>query len=78
MDPRVLAASEDEVIVLWPQRGLSPAGGRFDGEVLGLYQVREGKLARAQMFYFDTVAVAGFLAKAMDRREVNRAPDSVQ
>src|SRR5438105_14999376 len=67
MDPRVVAASEDEVILLWRQRGISPSGERFDGEVLGLYEVREGKLARAQMFYFDTEAVARFLAKASEQ-----------
>ncbi len=67
MDPRVVAASEDEVVVLWRQRGLSPAGDRFDGPVLGLYRVREGKLARAQMFYFDTAELAGFLAAATTR-----------
>ena len=65
MDARVVAANEDEVVVLWRQRGLSSKGERFDGEVLGLYQIREGKLARAQMFYFDTVALATFLEKAM-------------
>jgi ketosteroid isomerase-like protein len=64
LDPRVVAASADEVVVLWRQRGLSPTGERFDGEVLGLYEVREGKLARAQMFYFDTAAVCSFLGKA--------------
>jgi ketosteroid isomerase-like protein len=64
MDPRVVAISEDEGVVLWRQRGVSPSGERFDGEVLGLYQFRDGKLARAQMFYFDTVAVANFLKKA--------------
>ena len=64
MDPRVVAASGNEVVVLWQQRGVSPAGDRFDGPVLALYQLRDGKLARAQMFYFDTVGVAGFLAKA--------------
>ncbi|PYO56771.1 MAG: hypothetical protein DMD83_12690 [Candidatus Rokuibacteriota bacterium] len=64
MDPRVVAASDDEVVVLWRQRGLSPAGDRFDGPVLGLYRVREGKLARAQMFYFDTAELARFLATA--------------
>jgi uncharacterized protein len=69
MDPRVVAANEDEVVVLWRQRGLSPSGDRFDEEVLGLYQVREGKLARAQMFYFDTVAVANFLEKALKQTE---------
>jgi uncharacterized protein len=69
MDPRVVLANEDDVVVLWRQRGLSPAGERFDGEVLGLYLVREGKLARAQMFYFDTVAVGSFLDKAMKQPE---------
>jgi ketosteroid isomerase-like protein len=64
MDPRVVAGTGDEVVVLWQQRGLSPAGDRFDGPVLALYRLREGKLARAQMFYFDTVGVTGFLAKA--------------
>ena len=66
MDPRVVAANEEtgEVVVLWRQRGVSPAGDRFDGEVLGLYQVHDGKFARAQMFYFDTVAVENFLANA--------------
>jgi ketosteroid isomerase-like protein len=72
MDPRVVAANENEVVVLWRQRGLSPSGDRFDGEVLGLYQVREAKLARAQMFYFDTVAVGDFLAKAMEHTGWNR------
>ena len=70
MDPRVVAASEDEVVVLWRQRGVTPAGERFDGEVLGLYQVREGKLARAKMFYFDTAAVVRFLAKATGQATV--------
>jgi uncharacterized protein len=64
MDPRVVAASDDEVVVLWRQRGVTAAGDRFDGEVLGLYRLHDGKLARAQMFYFDTAAVARFLAKA--------------
>ena len=64
MDPRVVAASADEVVVLWRQRGVTPAGDRCDEEVLGLYHVRRGKLARAQMFYFDTAAVVRFLAQA--------------
>jgi ketosteroid isomerase-like protein len=67
MDPRVVAASDEEVVVLWRQRGRSPAGTRYDGPVLGLYQVRDGKLARAQMFYFDAAAAAGFLADAQQR-----------
>jgi ketosteroid isomerase-like protein len=68
MDPRIVGANTDEVVVLWRQRGVSPSGERFDGEVLGLYQIREGKLARAQMFYFDTAAVAAFLARSVDQK----------
>jgi len=70
MDPRVVAAAGNEVVVLWQQRGISPAGDRFEGPVLALYQLREGKLARAQMFYFDTVGLAGFLRKARAIAEV--------
>jgi hypothetical protein len=61
---RVAAACPPD-LVLWHQRGVSPTGERFDGEALGLYQLRDGKLARAQMFYFDTAAVASFLARAI-------------
>jgi ketosteroid isomerase-like protein len=67
LDPRVVAASDDEVVVLWRQRAVSPSGEHFDGEALGLYQVRDGKFARAQMFYFDMVAVVDFLARARRR-----------
>lgn len=63
MHPRVVAASEEEDVVRWNQRGLTSSGERFEGEVLGLYRLRGGKLARAQMFYFDTKAVLDFLAK---------------
>src|SRR6266702_5536716 len=69
MDPRVVAANANEVVVLWRQRGVSPLGDRFDGKVLGLYRIRDGKLARAQMFYFDTAAVASFLAKASEQAD---------
>jgi len=39
-------------------------GQHFDMPVLALYSVRDGKLARAQMFYFDTVPVLEFLSTA--------------
>lgn len=68
LDPRVVAASDTEVVVQWMQRGLSPSGERFEGEVLGLYRLRDGKLARAQMFYFDSAAVARFLENSRNPR----------
>ena len=65
MDPRVVAASREEV-VLWRQRGLSPAGDRLDCAVLGLYALRDGRLTRAQMFYFDTAALVEFLGERVE------------
>jgi len=64
MDARIVAATDDEVVVLWHQRGISPTGERCDTPVLGLYLLRDGKLARAQMFYFDSAEVGGFLRRA--------------
>lgn len=64
MDPRVIGADDHEVAILYHQRGLNPSGERFDGEVLGLYELRDAKLARAQMFYFDEAAAVSFLARA--------------
>lgn len=64
MDPRVVAASGNEVVVLWHQRGRAPTGERCDAPVLALYVLRDRKVARAQMFYFDSAELAGFLARA--------------
>ena len=64
LDPRLIAAAGQEVVVLWRQRGLTPAGDSLDSEVLGLYRLSDGKLARGQMFYFDPASVCAFLARA--------------
>lgn len=69
MDPRVVAACGHEVVVVWRQRGVDAAGNRFECPVLGLYEVRDRKLVRAQMFYFDTTATADFLATAEADRD---------
>lgn len=68
MDPRVIGATGDEVVVYYHQRGISPAGEKFDGEVVGVYQLRDYKLARAQMFYFDEAAACRFLKRASGGR----------
>jgi ketosteroid isomerase-like protein len=67
MDPRAVAANDTEVVVLYRQRAVDPAGERLDAPVLGLYDVRDGKFARAQMFHFDTAALLGFLTRARRR-----------
>ncbi len=69
MDPRVVAADGEDVVVLWRQRGVSPTGERFDAPVLGHYRVRDGKLVRLQMFHFDTAAVVDFLNRARRQLE---------
>ncbi len=64
MEPRVVATDGDEVTVIYTQRALSPEGERFESPVLGLYEVRDDKFARAQMFHYDTAAILRFLARA--------------
>jgi ketosteroid isomerase-like protein len=61
MSPQIVASSGAQVTVLWHQRGVNRRGERLDCEVLGLYEVRDGLLYRAQMFYFDGAAVCKFL-----------------
>jgi ketosteroid isomerase-like protein len=66
MDPRVISENEGEVVVLYHQRALAPDGERFDSPVIGIYEVRKGKLARAQMFHYDTAAINTFLERARE------------
>ena len=61
MSPRVIAATDNSIVVLWHQRGLAPTGQGYNGEVLGMYEACHGLLTRAQMFYFDPVAAQHFL-----------------
>jgi uncharacterized protein len=64
MTPRVVTSNGGEVVISYRQRAISPAGERFDAPVLGLYEVRDGKFARAQMFHFDTAKILDFLERA--------------
>lgn len=61
MDPRVIAESGEEVVVLYRQRAVGPGGERLDAPCIGLYEIRDDKFARAQMFHFDTAAIVDFL-----------------
>jgi ketosteroid isomerase-like protein len=64
MDPRVVGTNGDEVTVIYIQRALSPAGERLASPVLALYEVRDDKVARAQMFHYDTAAILAFIERA--------------
>jgi ketosteroid isomerase-like protein len=62
MNPRVLATGDGgRVIVNYLWRGLDPRGRRFETETLADYQIRDGRLVRAQMFYFDLGGTIRFL-----------------
>jgi hypothetical protein len=65
MNPRVVAIGESgRVVVNYVWRGLDREGRQFETEVLADYQVRDGLLARAQMFYYDLPGVIAFLDRA--------------
>lgn len=71
MNPRVVAAGENgHVVVNYIWKGLDAEGRRFETQVLADYQVREGRLARAQMFYYDLPGVIAFLDSAGNSRSV--------
>ena len=60
----MIASNEVEVVVHYHQRGTDANGRSCDSEVLGLYQVENGKATRLQMFYFDPEHVARFLQES--------------
>ena len=72
MDPRVVATEGNEVSVVSTQRARAADGERFEAPVMALYEVRDGKFARAQMFHYDTAAILAFLERA--RAAARRAP----
>jgi ketosteroid isomerase-like protein len=67
-DPRVISEKDGEVVVLYHMRAVAPDGERFESPVIGLYEVRDGKFARAQMFHFDTQAINEFVERARTAR----------
>lgn len=73
-DPRILGADGDEVAVLYHQRADTPDGGRWETEVIGLYTVVHGHVARLQMFYFDPTNTAAILAAAAGRTVRDHGP----
>ena len=52
---------DDTVAVLFRARGIGASGDRFDAPEVGIYQVREGRIVRSQMFHADTASVVSFL-----------------
>jgi ketosteroid isomerase-like protein len=69
MNPRVVATGEDgRVIVHYVWKGRDAKGRQFETETLADYLVRDGRLARAQMFYYDLPGMLAFLDGALESR----------
>lgn len=64
MDPRIVASDGPDVVVNYCWRARDAEGRAFETETLAHYRVREGKLAGAQMFYYDLAGLLDFLAGA--------------
>jgi ketosteroid isomerase-like protein len=65
MDFRVIATGEDgRVVVSYRWKGLDAQGRHFETDTLADYQVRDGLLARARMYYDDLPGLIAFLAQA--------------
>jgi ketosteroid isomerase-like protein len=52
----------DTVAVLFRARGINASGDRFEAPEVGIYQVRDRRIVRSQMFHADTASVVRFLA----------------
>lgn len=64
MDPKIIAAQEQHVVASYMWRGLDRHGNSFQTETLAHYQVQDGKLRDARMFYYDLAGLIAFLERA--------------
>ena len=54
----------DRVVALFRHRAHSADGKKVDLPVVGVYEVRGGRVIEARMFHFDTVEISEFLKRA--------------
>jgi ketosteroid isomerase-like protein len=64
MDPQVVAAQGENVVVRYIWRGRDGEGRTIAADTLAHYQVRDGKLASARMYHFDLTGLLHFLSVA--------------
>jgi ketosteroid isomerase-like protein len=64
MDPQIIAADGDNVVVRYTWKGCDTTGKRFETPTLAHYRVRDGRLVRAQMYYYDLTGLLDFLRDA--------------
>jgi uncharacterized protein len=62
LDATFTETDDGRVVALFRHRAFDPERGeRLDTPEIGVYEVREGKVARSQMFHFDPLPLDGFL-----------------
>jgi ketosteroid isomerase-like protein len=61
MDPVVVAASGDTVVIEYQWRAVAPGARRFETPVLARYRANGGRLTAAQMYYWDLPGLIEFL-----------------
>jgi uncharacterized protein len=65
LDAQFLSDGEGTVCAVFRHRAHDTAtGARFDAPEVGVYQVREDRVVRSQMFHADSAAVVAFLQNA--------------
>ena len=64
LDAEFCDGTGDTVVARFRHRAFNPiTEERFDEPELAVYEVRDGKVVRSQMFHADALAVAGFLRR---------------
>jgi ketosteroid isomerase-like protein/uncharacterized protein YciI len=71
LEPKFFA-DQNQVVVLWRQKGRSSCGQRFDMEAASVYRIKDGRVVDARMFHFDTASVRDFL----ERGRFSEAPEN--
>lgn len=64
MDPKIVAVQDENVVANYMWRGIDGHGNRFETATLAHYQVQDGKLRDARMFYYDLAGLIAFLDRA--------------
>jgi uncharacterized protein len=72
LDAELFGDGAGTVCAVFRHRAVDPvSGARFDAPEVGVYQVRDDRVVRSQMFHADSAAVTEFLANIARRDEAS-------
>lgn len=64
LDAMFLEADDGTVAAIFRHRAVDAGGRRLESPEVGVYELRDGRIARSRMFHFDTAALRRFLDDA--------------